>query len=231
MSRGIEESSVEQRLSRTCEIYFERLGMHAKCRALSREEIGEVSQMRGERAQRYALFLSCEELRKMGEQMKEEGKIVLPFDVTETLNPADVAAAYDEICRMSGWDAQAQITVKRNYDGAVAQGEDDVPDTSEYESTSYTKESENKVRETVQTTANDASEDTGGIYTSGESQKEHIVRDGVSEQAATYTDRAKSLAHTANKGESTRETTEADTDMDALCEYLIRRVLAAAENM
>lgn len=81
---------------------FQRLGVEAECRTLDAGEVEECRRMGGERGLRYALYLACPQLREAGERMKEQGRLAVPFDITERLPYADVIAAGAAVLRQSG---------------------------------------------------------------------------------------------------------------------------------
>jgi len=81
---------------------FERLGLDARCRALSAGEVEECVRMGGERGLRYALYLACDDLREAGESMKKQGAVASAFDITEQLSYGDVLAAGAAILSRSG---------------------------------------------------------------------------------------------------------------------------------
>ncbi len=83
---------------------FERLGLEAQCRPLTSGEVEECIRMGGERGLRYALYLSCRELREAGESLRKQGSLGSPFDITRNLSYGDVAAAGAYILQRSGTD-------------------------------------------------------------------------------------------------------------------------------
>ncbi len=86
---------------------FERLGLEAQCRSLSAGEVEECLRMGGEKGLRYALYLSCDELRQAGESLKKQGALASAFDITERLSYGDVVAAGAAILGQSGTDTTA----------------------------------------------------------------------------------------------------------------------------
>lgn len=91
-----------QRQSGQFRLRFERLGLEAECRSLSSGEVEECLRMGGERGLRYALYLSCDELRQAGESLKKQGAVAGAFDITEKLSYGDVLAAGAAILSQSG---------------------------------------------------------------------------------------------------------------------------------
>lgn len=91
-----------QRQSGQFRLRFERLGLEAACRSLSSGEVEECLRMGGERGLRYALYLSCDELRQAGESLKKQGAVAGAFDITEKLSYGDVLAAGAAILSQSG---------------------------------------------------------------------------------------------------------------------------------
>ncbi len=89
----------------TFPLRFERLGIEAQCRPLTSGEVEECVRMGGEKGLRYALYLSCKELREAGESLRKQGSIGSAFDITQRLTYGDVTAAGAIILARSGVDS------------------------------------------------------------------------------------------------------------------------------
>ncbi len=100
------------------QLRFEELGLEAQCRPLTSGEVEECLRMGGERGMRYALYLSCKELREAGESLRKQGTVGSPFDITAGLNYGDVVAAGRAILQRSG--TQGRVSARG---GRVQQGQ------------------------------------------------------------------------------------------------------------
>lgn len=110
----------------TARILFARLGIVARCRALTSEELAECIDFGGERGARYAIYLSCQELREAGEQLRLRGEIISPFDITRGIPYADAIAAAGIIVRLSG-GSEAMIRMLEDEESdeeAISRGMD-----------------------------------------------------------------------------------------------------------
>ena len=99
---------------------FDRLGLEAQCRPLNAGEVEECLRMGGEKGLRYALYLSCDELRQAGENLKKQGALASAFDITERLSYGDVVAAGSAILRRSGADTSAVRLETQEGEGWMA---------------------------------------------------------------------------------------------------------------
>lgn len=110
-----------QRQSGQFRLRFERLGLEAECRSLSSGEVEECLRMGGERGLRYALYLSCDELRQAGESLKKQGAVAGAFDITEKLSYGDVLAAGAAILSQSGVE-EGRVLLEGGSEGASDSG-------------------------------------------------------------------------------------------------------------
>ena len=90
--------------AKSARILFRRLGAVALCTPLTSSEIAECVEMGGEKGARYALYLSCAELREAGALLAQSKSAPSPLDITGRIPYADVMAAARIVLSLSGAD-------------------------------------------------------------------------------------------------------------------------------